>query len=77
MAEHEIFVEKNCFECPLTIDNELGWCPVAFLHQYNYDDLPDDAKHTLFSDGECAMRKVIEKNTTRKALPKQKTLPII
>lgn len=77
MPEHEIFVEKNCFECPLTIDDRLAWCPVAFLHLYHFADLADEAKYALFQDGECSMRKVIEKNTTRKALPGQKALPLV
>ena len=77
MAGHEIFVEKNCDCCPLTIDNELGWCPIALIHLNYRDDLSDEAEQALFGDGECATRKVIEKNTTRKALPRQKTLPLI
>ncbi len=77
MSEHEIFVEKNCDLCPLTIDNELGRCPVAYLHLYDFDNLLDAARQALFSAGECSMRKVIEKNTTRKALPGQKTLPLV
>jgi len=73
---HEIFVENQCRECPVTIDHELGWCPVAFLHLYHFADLSDEAKQVLFRGGECAMRKVIESNTSPKVVPVQKTLPM-
>lgn len=75
MSSHEIFVEAQCFKCPLTIDGKLGWCPVAYLHLANFEELSDDVKKALFADDECSMRKVIETTTMRKVLPGQKTLP--
>ena len=58
---HESLVEQ-CYECPLTIDGELSYCPVAFLHLYHRGELPQEATKVLFEDGKCQTKIAIEKN---------------